>query len=118
MNNIDKKLYSLSKSKFRSSFHLNKKMIEYTKSKGLDVIKKHAYDFINERLRPALPKNDGSQTPMRQVHPVFIAEHACACCCRTCLEKWHQIPKYKELSDSEVDYIVELLMQWIKNEIQ
>ncbi len=110
-------LYSLSKSKFRNSFHLNSKMKTYTKEKGLDKIKEHAFDFINERLRPKNPKNDGKQTPMKQVHPVFIAQHACACCCRGCLEKWHKIPKNKELSDKEVTYVVELLMKWIKKEI-
>lgn len=34
-NNIEKLLDSLSKSKFRGSFHLNKKMKEYVKEKGM-----------------------------------------------------------------------------------
>ena len=55
---------------------------------------------------------------MKQVHPVFIAEHACACCCRGCLEKWHHIPKGRELTNEEIDYIVLLLMEWIKKELQ
>ena len=111
-------LYKLSKSKFRNSFHLNQKMKEYTKEKGLDKIKEHAYDFINERLKPENPKNDGKQTPMKQVHPVFIAQHACACCCRGCLEKWHKIPKNKELSEQEVNFVVGLLMKWISKELK
>ncbi len=106
-------LYRLSLSKFRSSFHLTKYMKEYINEKGLDVIEKHAYDFINTRLRPSYIKNDGKQTPMKG-HPVFIAQHACACCCRGCLEKWHHIEKGRELTDKEVDYIVKLLMEWIK----
>ena len=114
MNNIDRVLYSLSKSKFRSSFYLNAKMKIYVKEKGINKIKSDAYDFINQRLRPAFPKNDGKQTPMRQVHPVFIAQHACGCCCRGCLEKWHHMPKGKELTDEEVDYIVNLLIKWIE----
>ncbi len=109
-------LYKLSLSKFRSSFHLNKKMKDYTKEKGIDEIKKHAYKIINERLKDAYPKNDGKQTPMRQVHPVFIAQHACACCCRGCLEKWHKIPKGRELTNKEIDNIVELLITWIDKE--
>lgn len=116
-NIINKKLYSLSQSKFRSSFYLNKKMQDYTKTKGIITIQSHAYDFINTRLKPTFPKNDGKQTPTRQVHPVFIAQHACACCCRSCLEKWHHMPKGKELTNKEVDYIVELLIEWIKREI-
>lgn len=110
-------LESLSKSKFRSSFHLNNKMKEYVKEKGIDTIKEHAYDFINRRLKPAYIENDGKQTPMKG-HPVFIGQHATATCCRGCLEKWHHIPKNKELSDKEVDYIVNIIVKWIKKEVK
>ena len=102
---IEKLLDSLAKSKFRGSFHLNSKMKDYVKEKGIDKIKSDAYDLIEKRLAPANPLNDGKQTPMRQVHPVFIAQHACGCCCRGCLERIHHIPKNKELSKSEIDYI-------------
>lgn len=114
---IEKLLDSLAKSKFRGSFHLNSKMKDYVKEKGIDKIKSDAYDLIEKRLAPANPLNDGKQTPMRQVHPVFIAQHACGCCCRGCLERIHHIPKNKELSKSEIDYIVEVIMAWIKREI-
>ena len=113
---IDIILDNLAKSKFRSSFHLNKKMKEYVKEKGIDVVRMHAYEIINKRLRPSNISNDGKQTPMRQVHPVFISQHACACCCRGCLEKWYKIPKVKELSNEEIDFIVELLIRWIIRE--
>ena len=116
MNDIDNKLCSLSKSRFRSNFHLNKDMKEYVKVKGMDKIREHAFSFINNRLKPDYPKNDGKQTPMKG-HPVFIAQHACACCCRTCLEKWHHIPRYQELTTVEVSYIVNLLMEWVKIEM-
>ena len=49
-------------------------------------------------------------------HPVFIAMHACACCCRGCIEKWHHIPKENELTSNEKNYIYSLLMEWIKRE--
>ena len=49
-------------------------------------------------------------------HPTFIAQHACACCCRGCLEKWHKIPKGKKLEEREINYITALLMEWIKRE--
>ena len=73
---LDNILYKLSLSKFRSSFHLCNYMIDYIDDKGLDIIKEHAYDFINKRLKPANIINDGKQTPMKG-HPVFIAQHAC-----------------------------------------
>ena len=115
MQDINYLLYRLSKSKFRSSFHLKEKDIEYIDKKGLDKIKGHAYDFINKRLKPSIIPNDGKQTPMRG-HPVFIAEHATATCCRGCLNKWYGIPKNRELTDVEVDYIVKIIMTWITNE--
>ena len=108
-------LSKLSMSKFRSSFHLKKKDIDYINNKGMDLIKSHAYDFIKNRIGASVIPNDGKQTPMRG-HPVFIAQHACACCCRGCLEKWHHIPKGKELTNEEIDYIVSLLMTWIERE--
>ncbi|MDD6878695.1 MAG: DUF4186 domain-containing protein [bacterium] len=114
--NIEFNLEKISKSKFRNSFHLTQKDKEYIKVKGLDVIKKHSYDFVNNRLKPEIITNDGKQTPMKG-HPVFIAQHATACCCRGCLEKWHKIKKQKELTDEEVDYIVDVIMSWIKKNI-
>lgn len=114
---LNHKLMELSHSKFRSRFHLRKDMIAYVDEKGLQTIKRHAYDFINERLKPAYIYNDGKQTPMKG-HPVFIAQHATACCCRNCLEKWHHIPKNKELTNNEVNYVVALLLEWIKREMK
>ncbi len=117
MNNIDNILLKLSKSKFRSSFKLKDKDIEYIKDKGLNVIEKHAYDFIKSRIAPENPPNDGKQTPTKG-HPVFISQHACACCCRECLYKWHHIPKTRELNEKEIQYIVSLIMKWIKREMK
>ena len=82
----------LAKSKFRSKFHLRDKEKSYILEKGLDTIKSHAKDFISKRIAPAQIPNDGKQTPMRG-HPVFIAQHATATCCRGCIEKWHKILK-------------------------
>lgn len=108
-NNVINKLQ---KSKFRSSFKLKQKDIDYINEKGMSMIKRHAVDFINQKLAPANPENDGKQTPMKN-HPVFIAMYACACCCRTCLYKWHKIPMNKELTKDEKNYIYGLLIYWI-----
>ena len=112
---VEKILDSLSKSKFRSSFHLRKYMIDYIDNKGYIEIKKHAYDFITKRLKNTKNVNDGKQTPTKG-HPVFIAQHATATCCRGCLEKWHKISKDKDLSDTEINYIVYVIMKWIIKE--
>lgn len=114
--NVQQVLNNLSKSKFRNSFHLSKKYKEYVKSKGMDEIKKHAYEFINKRLAPAIIENDGKQTPM-SAHPVFIAQHATATCCRSCLYKWYKIPKGVNLSKKDIDYIVDVIIAWISKEM-
>ena len=109
---INESLNSLKKSSFRSKFRLTQKDRDYITGKGLETIKDHAFQFINTRVAPDFPKNDGKQTPMRG-HPVFIAQHATATCCRGCISKWHGIEKGRTLNDAEVDYVVALIMGWI-----
>lgn len=109
-------LNSLSKSNFRSKFKLKEKDIEYINEKGIEKIKQHAYDFIEKRLAPKEILNDGKQTPMRG-HPVFIAQHATATCCRRCLYKWHKIKPGVELDCKQKDYIVLVIMKWIEKEL-
>lgn len=106
----------LAQSEFRMQFHLHKKEIQYIREKGLDTIRKHAEDFVAKRLAPAYIPNDGKQTPMRG-HPVFLAQHATACCCRGCFSKWHHIPSGRQLSEKEQQYAVSVLMTWIEKQL-
>lgn len=115
MQTVDEALAKLQKSKFRSGFLLDEKNVRYIDEKGLDVIRSHAADFVAKRLAPAEIPNDGKQTPMRG-HPVFVAQHACACCCRGCLNKWYRVPQGRALTESEQRRIVNLLMAWIEKE--
>lgn len=101
----------LDNSKFRSSFHLKQKDIDYINQKGLDTIRQHAKDFIAKREAPAFIANDGKQTPMRG-HPVFIAQHATATCCRECIRKWHKMQSGRELSQVQQDYSCSDIMTW------
>lgn len=116
-SSIDECLKKLSTSPFRSKFHLKAKDVMYVKTKGVETIKSHAYDFITKRLALKDIPNDGKQTPMRN-HPVFIAQHATATCCRGCLNKWWKIPKNRELTEDEIDFVVELIMAYIKKEME
>lgn len=116
MASINEALDRLESSRFRASFHLSKKDREYVKRVGMDKIKSHCADFIRVRLAPALPPNDGKQTPMRG-HPVFVAQHACACCCRGCLEKWYRVKRGRALDDEQQKKIVDLLMAYIEREM-
>lgn len=104
-------------SRFRSSFHLKQKDIDYINEKGLDTIRKHAEDFIAKREAPAYIPNDGKQTPMRG-HPVFIAQHATATCCRECIRKWHKMQPGRALSQVQQDYLVDVIMTWIQKELE
>jgi hypothetical protein len=106
---------ALAKSPFRSSFYLRGKDLTYLEEKGLELVLTHAEDFIKKRLAPAEIANDGKQTPMRG-HPVFVAQHATASCCRSCLQKWHHIPTDRELTLEEQAYIVVVLEQWLLEE--
>ena len=115
MQTIDEALNKLKKSKFRSKFHLSDKDKKYRDDTGLEVIRRHAEDFIAQRLAPDNIPNDGKQTPMRG-HPVFIAQHACACCCRGCLSKWYRVNPNKQLSPTDQEKIVNLIMTWIEHE--
>lgn len=118
MQNINVMLDSLAKSKFRGSFKLNKNMISYVNEKGLDKITKDVYEIVLKRIAIYNPLKDGKQTPMKQVHPVFIAQHATGTCCRGCLLKIHNITKERDLNDEEINFIVKLIMTWIKNQIK
>ncbi len=116
MDAIEETLARLKKSNFRARFHLTEKDRKYIADKGIETIERHGRDFIHQRLAPAVIPNDGKQTPMRG-HPIFIAQHACACCCRGCLYKWHHVPPGRALTAEEEERILRLLMAWIAREM-
>ena len=115
--NLNEVFAALEQSPFRRSFRLHGKELEYFRRKGLSVVLEHAADFIEKRLAAAPPVNDGKQTPMRH-HPVFIAQHATATCCRGCLQKWHGIPKGRRLEAAEKQYILEVIKMWLARQEQ
>ena len=106
----------LGRSRFRARFRLSAADRRYVAEKGMETIRRHAEDFVRTRLAPANPPNDGRQTPMRG-HPVFKAQHACACCCRGCMEKWWGIPRGTSIPEARQRGIVEFLLAWIKREL-
>ena len=112
MKDVQEVLDNLQNSEFRRNVRLHRKETEYLNRKGLETILEHAADFIEKRLAPASPANDGKQTPWRN-HPVFVAQHATAACCRGCLEKWHDIPKGRALDEAEKQHIIEIIKRWL-----
>ena|ERR1043165_4154652 len=113
MRDLDELFTALGESDFRSRQSLGEKERRYLLSRGLDEVMNHAAEFVEKRLAPASPRNDGKQTPWRG-HPVFVAQHATATCCRGCLEKWHGIKKGQELSEEEKAHVLSVIRRWLK----
>ncbi len=113
MRDLDELFEALGGSRFRSKFRLDAKDRGYLNDKGMAVVLEHASDFVEKRLAPAEPKNDGKQTPWRG-HPVFVAQHATGTCCRGCLEKWHGIGKGVELTAEEKAHVVAVIARWLR----
>src|SRR5918998_200655 len=108
MRDLDELFVRLRQSDFRARQTLSDKDRRYLTTRGLDVILVHAAEFIEKRLAPRQPRHDGKQTPWRG-HPVFVAQHATATCCRGCLEKWHRIERGSALTDEEHSYVVSVI---------
>ncbi len=112
MRNLDELFAALAQSRFRSRFHLGPQEQAYVSQRGREVVEAHARDLIAQRLAPGEIPNDGKQTPMRG-HPVFIAQHATATCCRGCLAKWHHIEAGWVLTGAEQAHVIATIMRWI-----
>jgi predicted Fe-S protein YdhL (DUF1289 family) len=115
MRDLDEVFDNLSRSAFRRRFGLNARDSAYLQSHGLAAVMKHARDFIARRLAPAAPEKDGKQTPYRG-HPVFVAQHATATCCRGCLEKWHGITRGHQLTREEQARVLAALERWLRGQ--
>jgi len=121
VQNIDDKQWKTLKQKLARSRQISPPAMgepekEYVLSRGIDILRLHATDFVKKRLAPADPKNDGRQTPLKG-HPVFIAQHATGTSDRAKLEKFHGIQTGIELTEKEVAYIVSVILRWIDEQV-
>jgi len=116
MRSLDDLFDALARSDFRRRFRLAARERAYLRERGMDAVLQHGRDFIAKRLAPAEPPNDGKQTPFRG-HPIFVAQHATATCCRGCLAKWHGISKGHELTDAEQAHVIATLHRWLQREM-
>jgi hypothetical protein len=113
---IDERLDAIGRHPFRAKFHLHGRERAEVKLRGMSTIRAHARDLITRRVAPAEPHRDGRQTPWRG-HPVFVAQHATGTCCRSCLQRLHEIPKGHVLAPDELDYVVAVICRWIEREL-
>jgi hypothetical protein len=116
MRDVHDLFRALKDSAFRSRFALGQSDRAYLESKGMPTVMRHAHDFIARKLAPAEPYKDGKQTPWKG-HPVFVAQHATATCCRGCLAKWHYIAKGRELSPEEREYVAGVIERWLRVQV-
>ena len=115
LQDIDRRIDALARQPFRARFHLRGRERAEVQLRGMTTIRKHAGEVLAKRVAPAEPAKDGRQTPYRG-HPVFVAQHATATCCRTCLERWHRIPKGHALTADEQAYAVDVICRWIERD--
>jgi Domain of unknown function (DUF4186) len=85
---------------------------KHARRKGRILLTAAATKRIRSSVARAEPVRDGQQTPLSG-NILYYAQHATACCCRTCMEYWHDIPKGRELADAEVQYFAELMMRFV-----
>jgi len=102
----------LNRSAFRRKFRLQGRELAHLQMWGLPHVMKQASEIIRSRVAPAEIPNDGRQTPWRN-HPVFVAQHATATCCRGCLEKVHGIPRGHELTADELGHVLAVIERWL-----
>ncbi len=117
MTDLDERIERIGRQRFRATFRLAGRDRGLAELRGPARVRAHARELIAKRLAPAEPYKDGRQTPYRG-HPVFVAQHATATCCRSCLEKNHGIPKGRELTAEEQDYVVDVICRWIERELE
>jgi hypothetical protein len=110
---LDDVFDALARSAFRQRQRLGPVERAYLGEKGMPAVLGHAEDFVAQRLAPAHPARDGRQTPWRG-HPVFIAQHATATCCRGCLAKYHDIPKGEPLTDEQQAHVIAAIERWLQ----
>ena len=113
---LDEVFARLADSAFRRRFRLAARERDYLRTRGKETVLMHARAFVAQRLAPARPANDGKQTPFRG-HPVFVAQHATATCCRGCLSKWHGIPAGRPLTADEQGHVVAAIERWLDTQL-
>jgi hypothetical protein len=87
--------------------------VAHARRKGRILLREAVRNRIEKYLAPGSLVRDGRQTPFSG-NSIFYAQHATACCCRTCLEYWHAIPKGRKLTEAEIEYceaLIELFLQ-------
>jgi hypothetical protein len=114
---LDETIAAVGRQPFRAKFRLRGRDRGLAELRGPTDLRRHAHELIAKRLAPSFPYKDGKQTPYRG-HPVFVAQHATATCCRSCLLRNHGIEQGRELTAEEREYVVDVICRWIELELE
>ena len=92
--------------------------MRHAKRKGLVGLREAARNRICKYVAPPRSSifRDGTQTG-KGGNTIFYAQHATATCCRKCAEAWHGIDREQRLSGQEIDYMTDLVMQYIRRRL-
>ena len=93
---------------------LNEADFKLIQEVGIQEIKSQARQIVEEKLEDAT-EHDSQQTPYAG-NPVYKAMHACNAASRKKLSRSHRIPADKQMSEKDVDSVVNLLTRWIARE--
>lgn len=91
---------------------LDQRAINHALRKGRQQLNEAARKRLEKSVAVAGNPRDGRQTPF-DGNALFYGQHATATCCRTCIEYWHGIPKSRDLTEDEVDYLHGLLLRFL-----
>lgn len=112
-------LHALERELIRHHFwHLafDQKAMDHATRKGRGLLSAAARQRLISSVGSATPFRDGTQTPM-EGNTIFYAQHATASCCRTCIEYWHGIPKGRDMSEEEIDYLHDLVDGYLETRL-
>lgn len=91
---------------------IDQKADNHARRKGRNGLQNAVKHRLKKHLAPIDSPFDGRQTP-DEGNAIYYAQHALACCCRTCLEYWHGINKREPLKDDHIEYLTSLIMIYI-----
>lgn len=92
------------------------KAMNHARRKGKKLMRIAAEKRIRSSVAPANPPRDGTQTP-REGNIIYYAQHGTACCCRKCIEYWHDIPQGRELNVDEIQYFTDLILDYLRDRL-
>ncbi|MFT4868354.1 MAG: hypothetical protein ACI9LV_000982 [Candidatus Nanohaloarchaea archaeon] len=91
---------------------LDQQDVKLIREQGIDQVKENARRVVEQRLE----ESEANPKIPTAGNPVYKAMHACNCTSREQILMSHRIRPEKELTDTQVESITDLLIRWIVRE--